>query len=89
MSLFRLDASILPATSQSRALADLVEGEWSAQHPDSTITRRDIGTDPLPSTTWRDLVTSGHLAEGEGLSRRTYRPSRARYAAAARASAAA
>ena len=65
MSLFRLDASILPATSQSRALADLVEEEWSAEHPDSTITRRDIGTDPLPSTTWRDLVTSGHLAEGD------------------------
>lgn len=59
MSLFRLDASISPATSQSRALADLIEAEWSAEHPDSIITRRDLGTEPLPATTWRDVVTSG------------------------------
>ncbi len=59
MSLFRLDASINPAASQSRALADLVEAEWSAEHPDSIVTRRDIGTEPLSSTLWRDVVTSG------------------------------
>lgn len=59
MSLFRLDASIIPATSQSRALADLVEAEWTAQHPDSAVTRRDLGTEPLPATLWRDVVTSG------------------------------
>lgn len=59
MSLFRLDASIIPATSQSRALADIVEAEWSAEHPDSLITRRDLGTNPLPATVWRDIVTSG------------------------------
>ncbi|WP_166982896.1 FMN-dependent NADH-azoreductase [Paramicrobacterium fandaimingii] len=65
MSLFRLDASIMPAASQSRALADLVEAEWSAEHPDSVVTRRDIGSNPLPSTLWRDVVTSGFVAEGE------------------------
>ncbi len=65
MSLYRLDASINPATSQSRALADLVEAEWTSQHPDSIVTRRDIGTHPLPSTTWRDLVTSGATPEAE------------------------
>lgn len=59
MSLFRLDASISPETSQSRALADLVEAEWTSAHPDSIVTRRDIGTEPLPSTLWRDVVTSG------------------------------
>lgn len=58
MSLYRLDASINPATSQSRALADLVEAEWTSQHPDSIVTRRDIGTQPLPAATWRDIVTS-------------------------------
>jgi FMN-dependent NADH-azoreductase len=58
MSLFRLDASVTPATSQSRALADLVEAEWSAEHPDSVVTRRDLGTQPLPATTWRDIITS-------------------------------
>jgi FMN-dependent NADH-azoreductase len=63
MSLFRLDASITPATSQSRALADLVEAEWSAEHPDSTVTRRDLGTAPLPATTWRDIITSKGLED--------------------------
>jgi FMN-dependent NADH-azoreductase len=65
MSLYRLDASISPATSQSRALADLVEAEWTAEHPDSLVTRRDIGTDPLPATTWRDIVTTRGVAEAE------------------------
>lgn len=63
MSLYRLDASINPATSHSRALADLVEAEWTSEHPDSAITRRDIGTDPLPATTWRTLVLSGMTAD--------------------------
>ncbi len=65
MSLFRLDASITPATSQSRALADRVEAEWTAAHPDSVITRRDLGTEPLPSTLWRDVVTSGWTPEAD------------------------
>jgi FMN-dependent NADH-azoreductase len=65
MSLFRLDASINPATSQSRALADLVEAEWTSAHPDSIITRRDIGTQPLPATTWRDIATSGAAADAD------------------------
>lgn len=65
MSLFRLDASIIPATSQSRALADRVESEWTLAHPDSVVTRRDIGTDPLSSTLWRDVVTSGFTAEAD------------------------
>jgi FMN-dependent NADH-azoreductase len=65
VSLFRLDASISPSTSQSRVLADLVEAEWTSQHPDSSVTRRDIGTDPLPSTTWRDVVTTGSTDEAD------------------------
>ena len=65
MSLFRLDASINPATSQSRILADLVETEWTAQHPDSSVARRDIGTDPLPSTLWRDIVNNGFTDEAD------------------------
>lgn len=65
MSLYRLDASINPATSQSRALADLVEAEWTSQHPDSVVTRRDIGTEPLPATAWRDVLMSGRIAEAD------------------------
>ena len=63
MSLYRLDASINPSTSQSRALADLVEAEWTSEHPDSLITRRDIGTQPLPANTWRDAVLGGFTPE--------------------------
>jgi FMN-dependent NADH-azoreductase len=59
MSLFRLDASILPASSASRALADLVEAEWTASHPDSTVTHRDLAADPVPATAWADAVTGG------------------------------
>ena len=59
MTLFRLDASILPATSASRELGDLVEAEWLAAHHASTVVRRDIAADPVPATAWRDAVTAG------------------------------
>ncbi|SDU27229.1 FMN-dependent NADH-azoreductase [Gordonia westfalica] len=59
MSLFRLDTSIFPSTSASRALGDLVELEWTSAHPDSTVTRRDLSTDPVPVTAWRDAVIAG------------------------------
>jgi FMN-dependent NADH-azoreductase len=62
MSLFRLDASIMPATSASRALADLVEAEWTAAHPDSTVTRRDVAADPVPATYWAASATAGFVA---------------------------
>lgn len=65
MSLFRLDASILPASSASRSLADLVEQEWSATHPDSIVTRRDLGADPVPATAWADVVTAKFTAEAD------------------------
>ena len=65
MSLFRLDASILPATSASRALGDLVEAEWLAAHPDSTITRRDLSASPVAATAWQDAVTGGFAPEAD------------------------
>lgn len=65
MSLFRLDASILPATSASRSLADLVEAEWTASHPDSIVTRRDLAADPVPATAWADAVTGGFVTEDQ------------------------
>jgi FMN-dependent NADH-azoreductase len=52
MPLFRLDASINPATSASRAIADIVEAEWQAAHPGATVTRKDLGTEPLPAGAW-------------------------------------
>jgi len=65
MSLFRLDASIFPARSASRELADLVEAEWVAAHPDSVVTRRDLSADPVPSTAWVDVVTGRQLPEAD------------------------
>lgn len=65
MSLFRLDASVFPARSASRELADLVEAEWVAAHPDSTVTRRDIAANPVPATAWVDAVTGGMTPEAE------------------------
>ncbi|MWV58814.1 FMN-dependent NADH-azoreductase [Rathayibacter sp. VKM Ac-2754] len=65
MSLFRLDASIRTEGSTSRALGDLVEAEWSATHPDSTIVRRHIGVEPMPATAWSDAVTASMTPEPE------------------------
>jgi FMN-dependent NADH-azoreductase len=65
VSLFRLDASILPATSASRSLADLVESEWAAAHPDASIVRRDLSLEPVPATAWADVVTSNFVGEGD------------------------
>ena len=63
MTLFRLDASILPSTSASRELADLVEKEWTSAHPDSTVMRRDLAADPIRSTAWPDAVIGSQLPE--------------------------
>jgi len=62
-TLFRLDASILPPTSSSRALADLVEAEWLSTHPTSDVVRRDLSADPIPATAWADAVTSNFAPE--------------------------
>lgn len=64
-TLFRLDASILPATSASRALADIVEQEWIATHPESTIVRRDVTADPVSASTWQNAVTAGFTPEAD------------------------
>ncbi|MFD9219216.1 hypothetical protein ACFWDI_04090 [Streptomyces sp. NPDC060064] len=51
MSLFRLDASILPATSTSAELADLVEAEWSAARPGEPVVRRSHQPPRPPTAT--------------------------------------
>lgn len=65
MELFRLDASIMPSTSASRSLADLVEAEWLATHAGSRVVRRDLAADPVPATAWADVVTSGGVDESD------------------------
>lgn len=61
MTLFRLDASIRTQGSASRELADAVETQWVAAHPDARIERRELGIDPLPSHLWADAVTAGFV----------------------------
>ncbi|MCO5969588.1 FMN-dependent NADH-azoreductase [Actinoallomurus soli] len=63
MSLFRLDASILPGTSASAELADIVEAKWSAAHPGEQIVRRHLGTDPLPADAWTQATLAGFTPE--------------------------
>src|SRR3979490_2484143 len=65
MSLFRLDASILPGTSTSAELADLVEAEWSAARPGEPVARRHLGTDPLPAHAWMPATPAGFTPDGE------------------------
>ncbi|WP_271986198.1 FMN-dependent NADH-azoreductase [Pseudoclavibacter terrae] len=63
MSLLRIDASLMPATSASRALGDLVEAEWVAAHPDSVVTRRNLVDSPIPADAWQNAVYAGFTPE--------------------------
>jgi FMN-dependent NADH-azoreductase len=65
MSLFRLDASIRTEGSNSRAIADIVESSWREGHPDATVTRRHVGTEPLPSTLWAEAVFASRTPEDD------------------------
>lgn len=63
MTLLRLDASILPATSSSAELADIVEAKWTAAHPGEQVVRRHLGTDPLPAHLWAEATTATFTPE--------------------------
>lgn len=65
MSLFRLDASIRVDGSHSREIADIVEREWQAGHPDADIVRRHVGTEPIPATTWGTAAFAGYSPEDQ------------------------
>jgi FMN-dependent NADH-azoreductase len=65
MKLFRLDASIRTTGSVTRAIADTAEYSWLAEHPSSTVTRRDIGASPLPSTAWVTAVGARHTPQDQ------------------------
>jgi FMN-dependent NADH-azoreductase len=52
MSLYRLDASIRTEGSVSRGIADIVERAWQDGHATDSVTRRHVGTDPIPSDYW-------------------------------------
>src|SRR5579859_6403322 len=64
MSLFRLDASILPGNSASSELAGVIETEWTAGRPGSPVVRRDLGRNPLPAGA-RTLATAAGFTPEE------------------------
>lgn len=61
MSLFRLDASIRIQGSASREIADIVEREWRAGNQAAPVTRRHLGTEPLPATAWAAAVSGSFV----------------------------
>ena len=63
MSLFRLDASILPGTSASAELAGVIETEWTAGRPGASVVRRDLGSNPLPADAWALATTASFTPE--------------------------
>lgn len=65
MTLFRLDASIMPGTSASAEIADIVEAEWIAERPDEPVIRRHLGTNPLPSNAWALATSANFTPESE------------------------
>ncbi|CAG6398496.1 NAD(P)H-dependent oxidoreductase [Streptomyces cocklensis] len=65
MTLFRLDASILPAASASAEIADVVEARWTAAHPGEKVVRRHLGADPLPAHIWASATVAGFTPESE------------------------
>jgi FMN-dependent NADH-azoreductase len=65
MTLFRLDASILPGTSASAEIADVVEAEWTAARPGEPVVRRHLGTSPLPSDAWALAASAGFVPESD------------------------
>jgi FMN-dependent NADH-azoreductase len=65
VSLFRLDASIMPATSSSREIADIVEEHWVASHPGDSVVRRHVGSEPLPADAWANAVAANFVPEDQ------------------------
>ncbi len=51
-TIFRLDASIRHDGSVTRAVADTLETALADALGDASVTRRDVGTDPIDPTVW-------------------------------------
>jgi FMN-dependent NADH-azoreductase len=63
MTLFRLDASINPDSSASRAIADIVESEWLAENPAGVVVRRNLGTEPIAADAWTGALRASWTPE--------------------------
>jgi FMN-dependent NADH-azoreductase len=65
-TVFRLDASIKPEGSVTRAVSDTLENAIVAElGGDVTVTRREIGLNPLPSDAWATAAFAGWTPEAD------------------------
>ncbi|MEJ2866054.1 FMN-dependent NADH-azoreductase [Actinomycetospora flava] len=65
MTLFRLDSSIRTEGSVSREVADTLERAYLEQHPDGTVVRRDLRTDPVPADAWPTAALAGFTPDDQ------------------------
>jgi FMN-dependent NADH-azoreductase len=63
--MFRLDASIRQEGSVTRAVADTLQSALASRLGDSSITHRDVGLSPLPSTVWAASAFAGFVPEDQ------------------------
>lgn len=63
-TIFRLDSSIRPEGSVSRAVADTLENAIvEAEGSGTTVNRRDLASDPVPSDVWATAAFAGFAPE--------------------------
>ncbi|WP_200914475.1 NAD(P)H-dependent oxidoreductase, partial [Aeromicrobium sp. Leaf272] len=63
-TIFRLDSSIRVEGSTSRAVADTLEAAIvEAERDGVTVTRRDVGTQPLDGSLWGTSAFAGFVPE--------------------------
>lgn len=65
-TIFRLDSSIRTEGSVSRAVADTLEATIiEVEGADTTVVRRDVGTNPIDSGVWATSTFSGFVPESD------------------------
>ncbi len=64
-SIFRLDASIRAEGSVTRGIADSLQSTLVSTLAAASVTRRDIGLNPLPATAWAGAVFGPHVPEDQ------------------------
>lgn len=64
-TVFRLDASIKPEGSVTRAVSDTLQSAIVGELGEAEVIRREIGLTPLPSDAWATAAFSGFTPEAE------------------------
>jgi FMN-dependent NADH-azoreductase len=65
MTLFRLDASIMPANSAGAELADIVQTARAQVRSDEPVIRRNVGVEPLPAQAWTDATLAAFTPDAD------------------------